>query len=677
MPGPSRSPSATVREDFPYAVDTIDPYWVTLKDGTRIACTLWRPRTDARVPVVIEAIPYRRRDGTVYRDLELHPYIAGHGIAYCRMDLRGAGDSDGILADEYLPQEQEDICEVIAHLAAEAWCNGNVGQTGISWGGFNSLQVAARRPPALKAIITLCSTDDRYADDVHYMGGALLTENEMWSNFMLAEQTMPPDPQVVGERWRDMWMARLEAATSLSETWLAHQRRDDYWKQGSVCEDFSRITCAVMAVCGWEDSYSNSVPRLLEGLTCPKQAIMGPWTHTYPCRVDPGPHIGWLKEALRWWRQWLLGEDTGILAEPMYRVWIGEAERPRPWYREHAGRWAAEEAWPSPRLDWRTLHLNAAGLRPQPEDGPDLSFSCPATAGTDYGRWGGYGGEAPDLAVDQRREDGLSLTFDTPPLEADLTLLGAVELDLEIVVDKPQVNLAARLCDVFPDGTSAVFTYGVLNLAHRTSHEHPEPCPVGKPFRVRLTLNDIGRTIPKGHRLRLALQNQFWFVLWPQPELSMFTLASGRSTMRLPVRPPSPLDAKVRFEPPEISAPARLKTLRVGYHRKTVEDDIGTGLRTITLDADFGESLIEDRAIAVGSKALDVFTIHPDEPLSAKLVSRYEWTFRSGPADVSGSAQTQLTSDAQNFHVTWEVIAKEGEAEVFRRRRTRTIPRSL
>lgn len=674
MPGPSRS-AAAVRRDFPYAVETVDPCWITLTDGTRIACTLWRPVTEQKVPVVLEAIPYRRRDGTVYRDLELHPYIAGHGVACCRMDLRGSGDSDGLLRDEYLPQEQDDICEVIAHLAAQDWCNGAVGQTGISWGGFNALQVAARRPPALKAIITLCSTDDRYADDVHYMGGALLTENEMWSNFMLAQASMPPDPQIVGERWREMWLARLDAATSLSEIWLAHQRRDAYWKQGSVCEDFSRIECAVLAVCGWEDSYSNSVPRLLEGLKGPKLAIMGPWTHTYPCRTDPGPHIGWLQEALRWWRYWLEGVDTGIMDEPMYRVWIGMQERPRPWYREHAGHWAAEERWPSPRIFSRTLHLNADGLGETPQRGPELSFSCPATAGTDYGRWGGNGGDAPDLAIDQRREDGLSLTFDTAPLDHDLTLLGAAEVDLEIAVDQPRVNLAVRLCDVFPDGTSAVFTYGVLNLAHRASHEQPEACPVGTPFRVTVRLNDIGRTIPKGHRLRLAIQNQFWFVLWPQPRLSTFTITSGTSTLRLPVRPPSPLDAKVRFAPPEIAPPVQTETVRDGFHAKTVEDDLATGVRAIRLVSDYGETTLLDRAIATASRGEDTFTIHPDDPLTARLVSRYAWSMRSGPADVSGVAQTELTADESHYHLVWEVAAHEAGREVFRRARRLKIPR--
>jgi putative CocE/NonD family hydrolase len=668
---------ATIRRDYPYQVETVDPCWIALSDGARIAATLWRPISQKKVPVVVEMIPYRRRDGTVFRDLDMTPYFAGFGLAYCRVDLRGAGDSDGILADEYLPREQEDAVEIIQWLAAQPWCNGSVGMTGISWGGFNALQVAARRPPSLKAIITLCSTDDRYADDIHFMGGALLTEDAMWSNVMLAFNSMPPDPQIVGDRWREMWMQRLAANRSWSENWLLHQRRDAYWKQGSVIEDYAAIQCAVMAVCGWEDSYSNSVPRLLAGLSCPRQAIMGPWTHAFPCRGDPGPQIGYLQESMRWWNYWLAGEETGIMDEPMYRVWITGPERPRPWYKCHEGGWAAEPSWPSPRINWRTLHLNASGLGPAPEAGTEMCLRSPATAGTDYGRWGGNGGEAPDLAIDQRREDGQSLCFDTEPLAEDLVLLGAVELDIELAVDQPHVNLAVRLCDVYEDGTSAVMTYGVLNLSHRRSHEFPEPCPVGERFRATVRLNDFGRVVPKGHRLRLAIQNQFWFVLWPQPRLSTIRLTGGTSRLRLPVRPPSDADARVVFPPVELAPPCPATMLREEKFAKTVTDDLASGVRTIRLKTDYGRWRIEDRGIEGSAVNEDVFIIHPDDPMSARLVTSYRWSMKSGPADVEGLALSELTADAEFFYLRWRIEAQEGGKMVFSSGRTKAIRREF
>ncbi|WP_136620748.1 MULTISPECIES: CocE/NonD family hydrolase [Mesorhizobium] len=668
-----------VRTEFPFAVETVDPLWITLADGTRIAATLWRPRTDTKVPVVVEMVPYRRRDGTVARDIDIHPWLAGHGIACARIDIRGSGDSDGDLADEYLPREQEDACEIIAHLAALPWCNGNVGMTGISWGGFNALQVAARRPPALKAIIANCATDDRYADDIHYMGGALLTEQEMWSNFMLVKKAMAPDPQIVGDAWRAMWVSRLEATSSLSEIWLAHQRRDDYWRQGSVCEDHAAIECAVMAVCGWEDSYSNFVPRLLEHLPGPKLGIVGPWSHAYPCRGAPGPLIGYLQEALRWWRHWLCGEDTGIMDEPLYRVWVTGEERPQPFYLpDHAGNWAAEDQWPSPHIERRALHLNAGGLGSEPAPGATtLSVRSPVTAGRDCGRWGGYGGSCPDMAIDQRREDGLALCFDTPPLDNDLTLLGAPELDLLVTVDQPHVNLAARLCDVYPDGTSALMTYGVLNLSHRDSHEHPEPCPVGTPFRVRLKLNDFARTVPKGHRIRLALANQHWPILWPQPKLSTLSVATGDSTVMLPVRPPSARDRDVRFEPAETAPPVPTTTLDDGFDRRIVTDDVGSGVQTIALSSDHGRRRYDDRAITVSSANSDTMSIRADDPLSAKLVTEYRWAIASGDADIEAMAVTELKSDETHFNLSWRIEARERGTLVHSASATRRIRRDF
>lgn len=667
-----------VRTEFPFKVETADPYWIALADGTRIAATLWCPATSLKVPVVVEMVPYRRRDGTVARDVDMDPWYAGHGIAYCRIDIRGTGDSDGGLADEYLPQEQQDACEIIAHLAAQTWCNGNVGMTGISWGGFNALQVAALRPPALKAIIAHCATDDRYADDIHYMGGALLTEQEMWSNFMLVKKAMAPDPQIVGEAWRSMWAERLAQTRSLSEVWLVHQRRDAYWKQGSVCEDYSRIECAVMAVCGWEDSYSNFVPRLLEHLPGPKLGIVGPWSHQYPCRGAPGPLIGYLQEALRWWRHWLAGEDTGIMNEPLYRAWVTTEERPRPFYLpDHNGHWVAEEEWPSPRIEQCRLHLNASGLGGSPDASGKLAVTSPATAGRDCGRWGGYGGSCPDMPIDQRREDGFALCFDTPPLEDDLTLLGAPEVDLLVEVDQPHVNLALRLCDVYPDGTSALMTYGVLNLSHRDSHEHPEPCPVGTPFRVRMKLNDFGRTVPKGHRIRLAIANQHWPILWPQPKLSVLSVVTGESTLVLPVRPPSPGDGDVRFEEAETAPPVPTTTLKEGFDKRIVTEDVGEGTQIIELTSDHGVHRYDDRSITVSSAVTDRFEIRPDDPLSAKLVTEYRWAIASADADTEAAARTELAADETHFLLSWRLEARERGRLVHSASATRRIRREF
>src|SRR5207302_40132 len=92
----------------------------------------------------------------------------------------------------------------------------------------------------------------------------------------------PPDPLIVGDAWRDIWMKRMQETPHFVETWLQHQRRDAFWRQGSVSEDFGRIQCAVYAIGGWEDGYTNAIPRLMTGLKVPRKGLIGPWAHAYP-----------------------------------------------------------------------------------------------------------------------------------------------------------------------------------------------------------------------------------------------------------------------------------------------------------------------------------------------------------------------------------------------------------
>jgi putative CocE/NonD family hydrolase len=667
-------------DKFPYRVERRDYVVIPLKDGTQIAATIWLPDNAEQqpVPAIVEMVPYRRRDGTVFRDWPMHHYLAGHGFACCRIDLRGSGDSGGLLRDEYTPQEQEDACTIIAWLAAQRWCTGVVGMTGISWGGFNALQVAALRPPALKAIITLCSSDDRYADDVHYMGGCLLTEDAMWASFMLAQNALPPDPQIVGERWREMWAERLEANTCWSEHWLEHQRRDDYWKQGSVAENYDAIEVPVYAIGGWEDSYSNTIPRLLGGLKGPRKGLIGPWSHQYPCRGTPGPLIGYLQEVLRWWRYWLKGEDTGIMDEPMLRVWINDPENPQPFFVRHAGRWVTEASWPSPRIHTRTLYLNAHRLAEHPEPGEALLLRSPLTAGRDCGRWGGYGGESPDLPSDQRREDGVSLCFDTAPLQEDLDLLGAVTLDLTVSADMPGINLVARLCDVAPDGRSTLISWGVLNLSHRDSHEFPTSLVRAEPVSARLQLNDIGRHIVKGSRLRLALGTQHWPIIWPQPFLGTLRLEPGTCRLHLPIRPPAESDATIPpFEPAETAPLTQYFEQRQGRSDRRITEDVATQSQTIEMTSDYGRFRLEAYDIVADSISKESLTITGEDPLSARLDSRWFMGFISGEADVEIRSRVTLTSDETAFELIWRIQAFERGRLVHDRSNRKRIPRDF
>jgi uncharacterized protein len=553
--------------EFPHAIQEIEHIVIRLRDGTNVAARLWLP-TDAErnpVPAILEYLPYRKRTGTYDRDALTHPYLAGHGYAAVRVDIRGSGESDGLLLDEYAQQEQDDALEVIEWLAAQPWCTGAVGMMGISWGGFNALQIAARRPTALKAIITLCSTDDRYRDDVHYIGGAPLRAGFGWGSFLFGAMCHPPDPALVGDRWRAMWLERLTNLPLFLELWFRHQWRDDYWKHGSVCEDYGAIQCPVYAVGGWTDGYTNAIPRMLAQLTVPRKGLIGPWAHAYPHFALPGPQIGFLQEALRWWDHWLKNIDTGAMDEPMLRAWMTESVAPAPYHEELPGRWIAEPSWPSRNIAVHRLFVTDDGLQPSDSRLTPRDVCSAQTVGKNGGAWCPFGRSA-DQAGDQQVDDARSLVFDTVPLTTRMEILGPPIVTLDVAADRPLANLAVRLCDVRPDGTSLRVSYGILNLAHRDSHETPTPLVPGRRYRLRIQMNDAGAAFPVGHRIRVAISTAYWPMIWPAPEKATVTVFGAM--LELPVRAPNAADAHLRRLPgPETAAPEPTTELGRGLVR--------------------------------------------------------------------------------------------------------------
>jgi putative CocE/NonD family hydrolase len=660
--------TSRIRTEFPRRVREIEHTWIPLSDGCRLAARIWLP-DDAEedpVPAVLEFLPYRKNDGTVARDAKRQPYLAGFGYAAVRVDMRGTGESDGILEDEYTEQEQEDALELIAWLAEQPWCTGAVGMWGISWGGFNALQVAAHRPPALKAIMTLCSTDDRYADDVHYRGGCVLALDMLhWASSMMTWNARPPDPRLAGENWRETWLDRLEAANAWIEPWLSHQRRDEYWKQGSVCEDYSAMECPVYAVGGFADGYTNAVPRLLERLSVPRKGLIGPWAHAFPDDASPGPSIGFLQECVRWFDHWLKGTENGVMDEPMLRVWMQESVEPQPSYEERPGRWVAEPSWPSPHVENQRWDLPPEGER---------SLRAVQSTGTEAGAWTAEG-QSADLATDQRPDDAFSITYDFEPLAEPLEILGRSSVTLALAVDRPHALVCVRLCEVFPDGTSALVTRGLLNLAHRASHEEPSALEPGARYEVRVPLDVAAHSFPAGHRLRVAVSPAYWPWAWPSPEEVTLTVFGGR--LELPVRAPRAEDEELAaFQDPEHSPPLEIEETEAGPQGRMIRRELATGLVEQIFDWDLGGA---SRLVAIDLDTSDsshtVYSIVEGDPLSAAV--RFRATSGMGRGDWSTRSQvtSSMTSDAANFHVETELTVTENENEVFMRAWRFAIPR--
>ena len=421
-----------------------------------------------------------------------------------------------------------------------------------------------------------------------------------------------------------------------------------------MCEDYAAIQCPVYAVGGWTDGYKNAIPRLLKGLKVPRKGLIGPWAHAYPHFALPGPQIGFLQEILRWWDYWLKGVETGVMDEPMLRAWMTESVKPAAHHDTLPGRWIAERSWPPQAVTTRRLFLSDEGLREASAPLTARSVCSPQTLGKFSGDWVPFG-RGRDQAGDQQEDDARSLTFETPPLDAPIEILGAPVLTLDVTSDRPVAYLVVRLCDVHPSGESLRVSYGVLNLTHRESHEQPALLATGERYRVRIQLNDAGSVFPAGHRVRLAISTAYWPMIWPSPETATVKIFAG--TLDLPQRPPNVADASLSpFLEPETAPPEKPTIL----HRD--------GVRIERIDR---------IGLELGTQWKSQYHVEENDPLSAvaelhnvQTVSRNEWQIRV-------ETQMRLSCTGNAFQLQGSLRAWEGANEVCRRDWDRSIPRDF
>ena len=659
--------------------------WIPLADGTRLAATIWLPAAaseEAPVPVVLEYVPYRKNDLTASRDALMHPFFAQHGYASVRVDVRGSGDSDGFLDDEYLAQEQADAVEVIAWFAEQTWCTGKIGMIGISWGGFAGLQVAAHNPPALAGVISLASTDDRYTDDVHYMGGALNVWDQLsWATTVTALASLPPSGRVRGD-WREVWLSRLEHVQPVAFEWMSHQTRDAYWRHGSVIEDYDAMTCPVFMVGGWNDAYRDSVFRVLAGYAGVAKGLIGPWAHTYPHAGLPGPAIDFLGLAVRWWDSCLKGIDDGIRNEPQLQIWMQDSLPAEAGYAERSGDWIAYDSWPDSDRSRTQFFLDSGGvLSASPGDDRVVSHRSDLVPPTDRGNWcpGGFGTQGHDIPGDQRAENEKSLLFTSDPLEARLAMLGVPELRVRVSADTSRAVLAVRLVDVHPDGSSTLVSRGFLNLTHRSGDEHPEPVEPGVAYPVSISLRSNAYRFEPGHRVAVAIDTAYWPWVWPSPEQATISVTLGEdSSLTLPLQPSGdvgPVDlGQSRSAPPLATQPL----LPAASAYRTMGRNESANTFEIVDAAPLQLQRIPDPGIVHGTSGETTYIIEEGDPLSARIECRRNFSHaedgRSSPTAVD--VRSSMSSTATDFLLTTQIEAYEENRRIFARTWSRTIPRN-
>ena len=640
--------------------EVIENEWIALCDGTRLGVRLWIPEGAAQnpVPVVFEYLPYRKRDGVRARDDATALDLAPFGIAFARVDIRGTGDSQGIMTDEYAQPELDDGVACVAWLAAQPWCNGSVGMRGISWGGINSLQIASLAPPALKAIMPMGCVDNRFLGDAHYIGGALAAENFKWGTYFKVYMGAPPDPEVSGADWERQWRERLAATPPILERWTSHQRYDAYWQRGSVARDYGRIKCPVYVVAGWLDPYSNCVGSLLAGLKVPRKGLIGPWGHLMPNLPAP-MRLDWAYEEVRWWHHWLKGVDTGIMDEPMLRAYLPYRTVSEVYPAEIPGRWVAQAAWPSRSTRPRVLHFGRGALAAAPAAQGSLTLVGDQVVGLCKPQW------MPSRPDDQAPDDARSLCFDSKPLEADEEILGYPLARIRVSANVAVAKLAVRLTELTPEGKSWLVSYGILNLTHRDSHEHPAPLVPGELYDVEVPLYMTAHRFKKGNRIRAAVSESLWPLVWPSPQIATLTLDLPHSSLTLPVRPKPPREAL--FPIPVI------RTAGASPYSHT---EMGPGAEAHLRSAP-RSTLIAEVATQVTTQSSEDLTVRPGDANSSVWRQENSTSWKRGDWDCTVSAAFELTSTAQELRLKETLEARKGDQEIFKREQFSTIERDL
>jgi len=626
-----------------------------MSDGVRLSATLYMPdgaKPGEKFPALLEYLPYRKDDAMAERNYPIHSYFAQHGYVSATVDIRGFGSSEGVpTGREYSEQELRDGEQVIAWLASQTWSSGKVGMFGISWGGFNSIQMAMRHPPALKAILAVDATEELFHDDIHFIDGMMHLDEFELDMDLSPGITGSPDytleEKILGPRFD---------APPWSLLYLKHQRDSEFWHSPERPLKEIKIPCFLIG--GLLDGYRDSIPRMLQQVKAPVKAIIGPWNHTFPNDAEPGPQVEWRDQAVRWWDYWLKDRNTGVMEDPPLSIYVRSWHPPDPHLKDVPGHWRAERGWPPSNVYDTTLYLlDAHALSPDPGTSASHRLRYVPTAGVEAGFWWG------ELLPDQRPIDAFSLTYDSAPMKEDITIIGRPHALLQASASAPLADWFVRLSDVAPDGSVTLVTGAGMNGTQRDSMSDPKDLEPGKIYSLDIELHLTTWTFPKGHRIRMAVSNALWPMIWPTPYAMTTSLQLGGkqgSRLILPLVPPSAY-ATPRFAAPEPSEKR---------NDITSEGEILPGDWKIERDLFDGTSKAswngKSETTYPWGKETDleklVYAASEDHPEKSSAMGEAESIFELKGRVLSWRGRLTITSDAKNFYYKYtRELLKDGQ----------------
>ncbi|MFN0172047.1 MAG: CocE/NonD family hydrolase [Bryobacteraceae bacterium] len=656
---------------------------IPVRDGKRLSADLFRPEAEGRFPALVMYHPYRKDDlgrGAAGD----HYYFAERGFVAVRLDARGTGSSEGINTDEYRLQEQLDGYDVVEWLARQPWSNGSVGMWGTSYSGFTSLQVASHRPPHLKAVVPLFATDDRYTDDCHYdRGGNMRMYYDLgtYGGRMVAMNSLPPQPELAGPKWAEMWKERLENNQPYLLEWVKHQVDGPYWQNGSLRPDYSRVQVPVFLIGGWHDGYTNAMLRTYVNLKGPKKILMGPWVHRQPNVSVPGPRIDWMNEATRFFAHWLRNEDTGIMKEPPLQVYMQETYKPDRRVDLIPGSWRGDSAFPSSGATESVFYLEEEGRLSRSQSGTPRKdfdeFDYLPTVGLQNAYWSA-GSIHFYMADDQRQDEARSLVYTSPVFEQETHILGWPKVILKASSSAKAAAFVARLAAVSPDGHSTLIVDGAMNGTRRNSLTNPEPMKPGEIYELKIPMAPTGWIIRRGDRLRLSISSGDFPNLWPTPFKARNRVYRGGSHVSRVVLP---VVRKSEAPAPEFLPPPTLRTIvtpgpgAVEPLQQVIFDQLRNAA-TVVFRGGNSNVLDQNMGSTFGHSEFRC-SASDDDPAKASIVGTHKLAFRRDDGVIEVNAESSIRSTETDFHVTVNIHVTRNGLPFFQKQWLLTEPRRL
>lgn len=647
---------------------TLETGLLRMKDGVQLSVTYYRPTAktpDETFPVLMEMVPYRKDDFFALGDYEYGAYFARRGYVVARVDVRGTGGSEGpVPVSEYSEAEISDAVQLIDQFSKMPWSNGKVGMYGISWSAFNALMTAHRKPPALKGIIAAHGSSDLYYNDVHYIDGALHIDT--YAHQIDTDNAMPQSPDY---RIDDTYFKNRFDREPWLFTWMREQQDSTFWRKESV-QHKGPLEVPAYLIGGLLDGYRDFVTHVSQNATAPVIAEIGPWNHAWPEYGTPGPNYEWRQKALRWWDHWLKGADNGILDEPRRMAFMRTGHPPATDLDTIPGYWRCDTQWPVDGSHIRRLYPQA-GKQLGETVAQQTTDSLRYLAGTGMAAGGWWGEQTGDMAAD----DVNSLVYDSAPLTEAVDIMGIPQVRLRVVADAPLYQWTVRLEDVAPDGKVSLVSGGIINPSQRESRLHPKALVPGEATTLNATTRYTTWRFKPGHRIRLAVANAQFPMIWPTPTAGTTQLLIGANTWialpQIPVQETSPVSCEL--PPPDTNEPAPFgkeldKTDPVFRSERNDE----TGDSTFTTGSDTSWT-IDDNTF----KSSESYKWHVNDaaPANARYEAERRNIFTIKGDEIDMVARAMIQSDATHFNVTFTRILHKNGTLVREKTWTERIPR--